>query len=94
MFELKDVLQLPEEILCYNNIRVDSIEALCILLKRYSYPCRYTDMIPMFGRPIPQLSIISNHMNDFLYNRWNHLLTNFNQPWLSPLSRRYVGYPT
>jgi len=39
--ELKDVFQLLEEILCSNNVRVDSIEALCILLKRYSYPLVY-----------------------------------------------------
>ena len=48
---LVNVLQLPNEITChfYNNLHVDSLEGLCIILKRLAYPCRYVDMIPRFG---------------------------------------------
>ena len=61
---LKDELQLPNEITCYfyNDLHVDSVEALCILLKRLAYPCRYVDMSPRFGRPVPQLSMVVNQM--------------------------------
>ena len=36
-------LRLPDEIICcfYNDIRIDSVEALCILFKRLAYPSRY-----------------------------------------------------
>ena len=45
---LQTALNLPNEIVCYlyNDIKVDATEALCVLLKRIAYPCRYSDMIP------------------------------------------------
>ena len=60
------------------------VEALCIFLKRFAYPCRYVDMIPRFGRPEPQLCMISNAVMNELYQTWNRLLTDLNQDWLSP----------
>ena len=39
IYALADVLDLPDEIHCYNNVNINSIEGLCILLKRFSYPC-------------------------------------------------------
>ena len=50
---LKDVLQVPDEVVCYNRLVVDGIEALCVLLKRFAYPIRYSDMCPRFARPVP-----------------------------------------
>ena len=41
-------------------------------------------MIFRFGRPVPELCIINNHMLNFIYDRWGFLLTSMNQPWLSP----------
>ena len=43
--------------------------------KRYSYPNRYLDLIPRFGRPVRQLCMIANHVMNFIYERWHHLLT-------------------
>ena len=74
---LADVLIIPDKITCYNGIKVDSIEALCIFLKRFAYPCRYSNMIPRFGRAVPQFSIILAHMMNLIYNQWHHLLTDF-----------------
>ena len=62
---------------------MDGIEALCVFLKRFSYPCRYADMVPKFARPIPQLSMISDEVTNFIYTHNNHLLRIFTQPWLS-----------
>ena len=59
IFVLKDVLRVPDTVRTCNRLAVDDIEALCIFLKRFSYPTRYSDMIPRFGRPVPQYSIIS-----------------------------------
>ena len=80
---ISDVLEIPNEIKCYNGLKVDASEALCILLKRFAYPCRYADLVCRFGRPIPSISIIANYMLSFMYNRWNRLLTSFEQDWLA-----------
>ena len=53
-------------------------------LKRYAYPCRYGDLLYHFARPVPELSIITNHMMDLIYGRWHHLLTRYNHDLLSP----------
>ena len=59
---LVTALQLPDEIQCgiYHDLRVSSVEALCVTLKRLAFPCRYSDMMPRFARPVPQLSMICN----------------------------------
>ena len=84
IYQMLDVLQLPDEITCYNGFRVDGSEALCIMLKRFAYPCRYLDLIARFAKPVPQLCMVSNHVMNLIYTQWNHLLTDLNQPWLSP----------
>ena len=63
-----------------------------MLLKRYAYPCRYLDMITRFARPVPQLCMASNLVMDYIYTAWGRLLTNLNQPWLSPVNlERFVN---
>ena len=41
-------------------------------------------MIPRFGKPEPQLCMISNAVVNELYQTRNCLLTDLNQDWLSP----------
>ena len=84
IYDLPGVLQVPDEIVCYNGTKVSDIEALCIFLKRHAYPCRYLDLIHRFARPVPELCIINNFVLKFLYERWGHLFTTMNQQWLSP----------
>ncbi|XP_057301777.1 uncharacterized protein LOC130636166 [Hydractinia symbiolongicarpus] len=85
VYKLVDVFQFPEDFTCYNGTVYNSVEALCIFLKRLAYPCRYSDMIHLFGRPVPQPSIINNHVLGFMYDQWEHLLQNLQQNWLSPI---------
>ena len=40
IYDLAAILQIPEEIVCYNNVTFGSVEGLCTLLKRFSYPCQ------------------------------------------------------
>ena len=79
-------MQIPDVIVCNNRLHVDGIEALCILLRRFSYPIRFGDMVPKFGRPEPQLSMIAGDMTNFVYNIHHNKLHNFNQNWLSPVN--------
>ena len=83
IYGLLEVLDLPDKITCPNRFSVYSDEALCLLLRRFAYPCRYEDLVSRFGRPVPQLSMVVNEMMDFLYTRYGHLLSSFHQPWLS-----------
>ena len=83
IYSLVNVFQLPDVVRCENGVVVDSVEALCIFLKRFAYPCRYVDLIPRFARPISQLCMACNLVTDMIYDWFNHLLTDLNQPWLS-----------
>ena len=57
---------------------------LCILLKRLSYPCRFSDMIPTFGLSAPELCMIYNSVVDYVFNEHGHLITRWNEALLSP----------
>ena len=83
---MAEVLNIPNEITChfYNDLKVDGVEALCVVLKRLAYPCRYVDMIPRFGRAVPQLCMIFNQTIDLIDRNWGHLLERLDQLWLSP----------
>ncbi|CAB3997309.1 Hypothetical predicted protein [Paramuricea clavata] len=84
IYNLASSLKLPEVYRCYNGLVVDSVEALCVCLKRFAYPCRYADLVLRFGRPVPQLCMNTNIVVDDLYERYSHLFQDLDQPWLSP----------
>ena len=64
---LADVLRVPDVITCYQRSVCSGLEALCVVLKRLAYPCRYADMIPRFAKPVPVLCKINNCIVDFIY---------------------------
>ena len=55
IYRLTEVLDLPDEIECYNGLVVDKVEALAMFLKRFSYPCRYADSSFVFAANISDL---------------------------------------
>ena len=61
------------------------MEGLCIALQRFSYPCRYSDMIPRFAKPVPVLSMIPNTVVDFIYNMHGHRIMQWNNFLLDQL---------
>ena len=82
IYDIVNVLQIPN-IVTYNRLTVEPVEGLCILLKRLAYPCRYSDMVPRFARPIPELCIITNHvMNLIRYLQ----ISNFRETIVLPLT--------
>ena len=52
-YGLFNVLGIPEKITCYNGSKLNGVTALCALLKRFSYSCRYLDTVHRFGMAIP-----------------------------------------
>ena len=45
---VEDALRIPAVFKCDQGTVCDGTEGLCILLKRFAFPCRYSDMIPIF----------------------------------------------
>ena len=91
IYLLGDVFGIPDIMKCPNGVLVDGMEALSVLLKRFAYPCRFADMIARFGRPVPQLCMITNRMMDYIFDEYSHLLADLNQPWLSRDRLRHVA---
>lgn len=80
---LRDALQIPDVFKCDQGTVCDGTEGLCILLKRFAFPCRYSDMIPIFGRPVPELCMINNTVMDWVYANHGHRIMDWNQNILS-----------
>ena len=82
---LRRNLQIPDEIVCCQRSVFDGTEAMCLLLKRIDYLCRYTDMVPRFARNPTELCLIFNEVLDFIYTSRRHRLQNWDRnPFLQP----------
>ena len=86
VYRLADALNIPEQIYASNRSKFDGMEAFCVFLKRFSYPNRQPDLIPRFGRAVPELSMMSTLVQTHIYTTYNHLLHDFNHPWLTPVA--------
>ena len=62
------------------------MEGLRILLRRLAYPCRFGDMVPRFGKPVPVLSMVTNAVIDYIYTIHAHRITHWNDPLLNPVA--------
>ena len=49
------VSNFPEILINYNWSKSDGMEAFCIFLKLFSYPCRFSDLDSLFEWPAPEL---------------------------------------
>ena len=76
------VFKIPEKIVCINGTVASQTEGLCVFSKRFSYPCRLSDMIPRFGRSKYELCLISNQIMHQVADSFQHLLVTFEQQWL------------
>ena len=65
------------------QLNFTGMEALCITLRKLAYPCRYGDIIPLFGRSVPELSLISSEIIQHIYGLFGNLFSRLDQPWLS-----------
>ena len=43
-----------------------------------SFPCRYSDMIHHFARPVPVLSMVTNQVVDYIYQAQGHKIMQWN----------------
>ena len=82
-YSLVHALRIPNKVICPNKPFIDAVEALHALLKRNSYPCRFSDLIPTFGRSVTELCNIASVTNNHIFETYGHSLANLNQAWLS-----------
>ena len=88
---LYKVLRIPEVFRCKQGSVCDGMTGLCIMLKRLTYPCRYSNMIPAFGISVPELCMIYNTVVDYIFNEHGHLIGRWNHTLLSSESlQRYA----
>ena len=85
MERLGNAIGLQESFICRQRTRADKIEGLCTVLKRRAYPCRLNDLIQRFGRAVPELSMITNTVEKFIYQNHHHRVTRWNENLLSPV---------
>lgn len=74
ILKLKDLLEIPDEVQVTPLLSVHGLEALCIFLCRMSYPNRLKDLESFFGRSYSSISSIFNHMMNYFYEKFKHLV--------------------
>ena len=78
--KLPECLGIPERISCEQRTVCSGLDG--ILLRQLSYPCRYTDMVPRFGRNPKELRLIFNAIVDLIYVNHNGRLRSWDQFFL------------
>ena len=71
MQRLLEALNLQDQYICEQGTTASGMESLMIMLRRLSYPNRWTDLAPVFGRTVYEPSLIFTHVN--IYSRFNFL---------------------
>ena len=77
---------MPATLKCPQRTVAGGIEGLCMLSKQTRFPCRYSDMIYRFGRPVPILSMVTNQVVDYIYQAHAHRIKQWNNQLLNPAS--------
>ena len=76
---------------CPQRSEADGVEGLCMILKQMSFPCCYSDMIYRFRQPAPILSMVTNQVEEYIYQAQGHKLTQWNNLLLNPATpQRYA----
>ena len=82
--QLADALRIPQIFKCDQRSECDGMEGLCMLLRRLAYPCRYIDLIARFGRPVPEICMMTNKVLNFIFENHGHRITQWNNTILNP----------
>lgn len=85
IYTLAESLDIPDAFVCEQRSVSDGVEGLCMLLRRFAYPCRYSDIIPRFGKAVPVISMTTNTVIDWIYDNHGHRITGWNQNLLNPV---------
>ena len=91
--ELKDTLNISDKVVTSQKTVATGIDALCIRLKRLTFPCHYTNRVPLFGRNVIEICLIFNYTLDYIYSQHNHLFYSWQHSFLQPSSlQQYADF--
>ena len=79
---LQRCLGIPHKLQFYKGSYCLGLKALCIILRRLAYPVRYCDMVPRFGRSVPDLCKITHWTINHIVDSHSHLLHSWDSPFL------------
>ena len=68
IYKLAKVLITPDQIISYHRSKLDGIEAFYIILKKFVYPCWYSDIIQRCGRSVAEVPVFFCFFVFFLPN--------------------------
>jgi hypothetical protein len=74
IYTLCELLRIPKVWKTKSRCVAPGWEVLCMLLRRFSYPCRLCDLQPMFGRKKSHISEFINELVHYLYETWKDKL--------------------
>ena len=69
---LQRCLGIPNKLQFYKGSYCLGLEALYIILRRLAYPVRYCDMVPRFGRSVPDLCKITHLTINHIFDQVTH----------------------
>ena len=81
---LAEALQIPPVFICDQRSVVGGMEGLCMFLKRLAYPCRYSDMLPRFGRSVSVMCMVTKCVLDYIYDAHHTRISQWNANILNP----------
>lgn len=81
-YRLRDLLLLPEKLTLRNESTCSGLDAICMVLRRFAYPNRLSDLEELFGRPKSTISLVVNETVELLYNLHHHRFQSFDNIWL------------
>ena len=68
------VLQIPADLVNSQGTIFGGLEGFCILLRELVYLCQYSSLLQRFDRPVPELSMISSTVVNYIYENHMNLL--------------------
>ena len=80
---LRTLLRFPLKFRLRNGMLLPTMEVLCLVLARLSYPCRFKDLRYLFRRHRTILSNMFNIGVNFIYIQTKSLLTTLNSSYLT-----------
>ena len=80
---LRVALRFPHELKTDTRVKTTGMECRLVVLRRLTYPCRWSDLVPFFGRQVSELSLIFRMGIDHLFSEFGVMLQNLNQPWFA-----------
>ena len=78
---LSQVLKLPEKVVSSNGTTSSKIEGLFMLLRRFAYPYRYSDLMQRFGTSKSEICLIVNEVMSHIARNFVLLLEKLDQEY-------------